>query len=65
MTYDCLNILLHYNNANFDDDCSEEKSLEVQWNLCIMDTLGPTKGVQIIKVSRLSRCPDFPDQFIL
>ena len=23
----------------------------LQWNLCIMDTLGPTKGVQIIKVS--------------
>ena len=23
----------------------------IQWNLCIMDTLGPTKGVQIIKVS--------------
>ena len=25
--------------------------LKLQWNLCIMDTLGPTKGVQIIKVS--------------
>ena len=25
--------------------------LGLQWNLCIMDTLGPTKGVQIIKVS--------------
>ena len=23
----------------------------VQWNLCIMDTLGPAKSVQIIKVS--------------
>ena len=23
----------------------------LQWNLCIVDTLGPTKGVQIIKVS--------------
>ena len=23
----------------------------LQWNLCIMDTLGPTKDVQIIKVS--------------
>ena len=26
----------------------------IQWNLCIMDTLGPTK-----------RCPDFPGQFNL
>ena len=30
----------------------------IQWNLCIMDILGPTK------VSRLSRCPDFPGHFI-
>ena len=26
-------------------------NVEVQWNLCIMDTLGPTKSVLIIKVS--------------
>ena len=26
-------------------------NLALQWNLCIMDILGPTKGVQIIKVS--------------
>ena len=26
-------------------------TIYIQWNLCIMDTLGPTKGVQIIKVS--------------
>ena len=29
----------------------------LQWNPCIMDTLGPTKSVQIIKVSY------FPGQF--
>ena len=27
----------------------------IQWNLCIMDTLGPTKSVLIIKVSWFSR----------
>ena len=27
----------------------------LQWNLCIMDTLGPAKSVQIIKVSWFSR----------
>ena len=27
------------------------KEYAIQWNLCIMDTLGPTKGVLIIKVS--------------
>ena len=32
-------------------------NIVIQCNLCIMDTLGPTK------VSRLSRCPDFPGQF--
>ena len=29
-------------------------SFAVQWNLCIMDTLGPTKGVQIMQVSTFS-----------
>ena len=46
----------------------------IQWNLCIMDTLGPTKGVQIIEVhvlifqvslydkapfGTIARCPDY------
>ena len=39
----------------------------VQWNLCIMDTLGPTKGVQTFQVSlydkapfgTIARCPDY------
>ena len=49
-------------------------NLYLQWNLCIMDTLGPTKGVQIIKLGVLifqvslydkapfgtiARCPDY------
>ena len=41
--------------------------LYVQWNLCIMDTLGPTKGVLIFQVSlydkapfgTIARCPDY------
>ena len=39
----------------------------IQWNLCIMDTLGPTKGVLIFQVSlydkapfgTTARCPDY------
>ena len=34
---------------------SDIHTLIVQWNLYIMDTLGPTKSVLIIKVSRFSR----------
>ena len=34
---------------------SEIKSVDpsncLQWSLCVMDTLGPTKSVQIVKVS--------------
>ena len=43
------------------------RNLELQWNLCIMDTLGPTKGVLIFQVSlydkapfgTIVRCPDY------
>ena len=31
------------------------RHLLIQWNLSIMDTFGPAKSVQIIKVSRFSR----------
>ena len=42
-------------------------STRIQWNLCIVDTLGPTKGVLIFQVSlydkapfgTIARCPDY------
>ena len=44
------NGLWSVHKVNVLDNC-EISLLRIQWNLCIMDTLGPTKGVQIIKVS--------------
>ena len=43
------------------------QTLQLQWNLCIMDTLGPAKSVQIFEVSlhnnvtfgTITRCADY------
>ena len=42
---------LYNDRCYFHDLNGEGCEICIQWNLCIMDTLGPAKSVQIIKVS--------------